>query len=134
MRDDETMQALPAALSRVLGQLDQWRKAKETRRIPERLWSAATELAAEYGVHRTARALRLNYYSLKERLDAKGDPLVTSPVFVDVEPSGGGAVEGVGEGVAELADANGAMLRIEWRGASSPDLAAVTTAFFGGTS
>src|SRR2546427_3558304 len=47
---------------------DFWRKTrKRCSPIPETLWSSAVELAREHGLHRTARTLRLNYYSLKKR-------------------------------------------------------------------
>jgi hypothetical protein len=53
---------------RVQHRFDLWRKTrKRCSPIPETLWSSAVELAREHGLHRTARALRLNYYSLKKR-------------------------------------------------------------------
>jgi hypothetical protein len=50
--------------NRISERLEQWRKTRKHRaRIPERLWKAAVRVARKHGLHRTARALRLDYYS-----------------------------------------------------------------------
>jgi len=60
---------------RVRNQLNQWRHDHGGRgRIPEVLWAAATRLASEHGLHKTARLLGLNYYGLKKRLQAESGP------------------------------------------------------------
>ena len=47
---------------RVQHRFELWRKKrKRCSPIPEILWASAVELVGEHGVHRTARALRLNY-------------------------------------------------------------------------
>ena len=52
--------------ARVREQLNQWRQDHGGRgRIPEVLWAEATRLAHEHGLHKTARLLGLDYYSLK---------------------------------------------------------------------
>jgi hypothetical protein len=38
-------------------------------RLPERLWQAATSLATHEGLYRTARALHLDYASLKKKVE-----------------------------------------------------------------
>ena len=49
--------------------IEMWRRTRERRTaMPEALWKAAAELARLRGVHPIARALRLDYYSLKGRL------------------------------------------------------------------
>ncbi len=59
---------LPADLARGRDRLAAWRATKKPRsRIPEALWEMAVKLAAKHGVHRTARTLKLDYYSLKKR-------------------------------------------------------------------
>jgi len=61
----------PARLEKVRRRFDEWRRSHRTRsRLPESLWAAAVELGREYGINRTARALRLDYYSLKTRVEA----------------------------------------------------------------
>jgi len=36
--------------------------------MPETLWASAVQLARRQGVHRVARCLHLDYYSLKKRM------------------------------------------------------------------
>jgi len=62
-------------LEAVHRRLERWRRTRTHRSaIPEALWASAAELAGEYGLAKTARALRLDYYSLKERFKAIGRP------------------------------------------------------------
>src|SRR5206468_6519804 len=52
-------------------QLEAWRQnRKQGEHIPENLWDAAIELAADFGVGRLSRALGVGYYALKERAQA----------------------------------------------------------------
>jgi hypothetical protein len=127
---------LPAPLARAQAQIERWRETREAHRIPEEIWSEAVRLAERYGVNRTSCALRLNYYSLKDRLDASnGASEESSPTFVDLiprPPVGTSAPSGgTGQGAAEWNDRSGATLRIQWQDGEGPDLAAVTAAFFG---
>jgi hypothetical protein len=47
-----------------------WRKSNKPRtRIPMRLWDSAVLVAGQYGLHRTAKALHLDYYTLKQRIE-----------------------------------------------------------------
>jgi hypothetical protein len=49
---------------------ERWRKSRSSGcRIPESLWNSAVRLARKHGVNPTARALGLDYYSLKKRLE-----------------------------------------------------------------
>ena len=42
-----------------------------------RLWAAAVKLADKYGIHRTAKALQVDYYALKKRIVIPGTrPLI----------------------------------------------------------
>ena len=68
MRSRET-QAFPARLEAGRRRFERWRRAREGRsRIPDPLWSLAVKLSATYGIHRTAKTLRLNPDSLKKRV------------------------------------------------------------------
>lgn len=59
----------PPQIQALRQRLDRWREtSKPGMRIPDSLWSGAVDLAREFGVHRTAKALRLNYDTLKKRL------------------------------------------------------------------
>jgi hypothetical protein len=61
---------LPARVEEVRRRLERWRGTSQSRsRIPEPLWVAAVKVAGRYGIHRTAKALRLDYYSLKRRVE-----------------------------------------------------------------
>ena len=60
---------LPAPLEGVRRRFEQWRIVQKARaRIPDSLWASAVKLAHVYGITRTAKALRVDYYSLKKRL------------------------------------------------------------------
>ncbi len=59
-----------ASLEKVQHRFTAWRNAKrQGERIPEELWSSATELAREIGINRVANALHLDYTKLKHRVN-----------------------------------------------------------------
>ena len=59
-------QTLPPRLEAARERFEHWRsQCKARTRIPEALWKVASELVGEFGVHRTAKTLRLNYDALK---------------------------------------------------------------------
>ena len=61
---------LPARLEGLRQRFERWRRTRKARsRIPEALWAAAVKMAGTFGLHRTARALRLDYYALKKRVE-----------------------------------------------------------------
>ncbi|MBI2264079.1 MAG: hypothetical protein HYU64_02730, partial [Armatimonadetes bacterium] len=61
--------------------LDSWRKThRSPTPIPPKLWDRAVELAAEQGLCKTARALRLDYSALKKRAGARTTDPPASPV------------------------------------------------------
>jgi hypothetical protein len=61
---------LPAGLEGVQRRFERWRRTRKGHsRIPDALWAAAVKAAGVHGLHRTVRALRLDYYSLKERVE-----------------------------------------------------------------
>src|SRR3990170_3115001 len=120
-------------LRRAAGQFARWRNTHDLgTRIPVRLWQLAVDLAATYGVSRTATALKLDYYSLKRRLTDQALPAVPasaspdSSAFVELpawtfSPSG--------ECVIELEKSNGERIRISWKGAA-PDVVALSRSFW----
>ena len=62
---------LPTELERIRRRFDRWRRTRKGRsRIPEPLWASAVKAAGQYGVNKTAQALRLDYYALKKRVEA----------------------------------------------------------------
>ena len=53
-------------VSRMRRRLDEWRKSNAPgTALPRRLWASAGRLARRHGIHRTARALGLEYNKLK---------------------------------------------------------------------
>jgi hypothetical protein len=68
--------AVPAKLEPVRQRLERWRRTHKFRsRIPEDIWAKAVMFAQEYGVGKTARMLRLDYYALKKRIGIGNDEL-----------------------------------------------------------
>jgi hypothetical protein len=58
----------PIPLERLRKRFERWRRKKPPRsRIADSLWTAAIQAAQDYGLSRTAQALRVNYYALKKR-------------------------------------------------------------------
>jgi hypothetical protein len=79
-RDD-----LPAGLEGARRRFERWRRTRRGHaRIPESLWAAAVKAASTHGLHRTVRALRLDYYSLQERVEQQAgtarDPLARGAI------------------------------------------------------
>jgi hypothetical protein len=62
-------------LESVRRRFEQWRRTRQgNARIPDTLWTAAVRAAGEHGLCETLRALRLNYYSLKKRVEQQASP------------------------------------------------------------
>lgn len=56
-------------LKQVIHQFQQWRAGRgKIERIPEALWQAAGSLYPRYSVFRIARALRLNFNDMRDRI------------------------------------------------------------------
>ena len=96
--------------------------------MPAALWAAALALARQHGLYRTARALRIDYGSLKKRLGTAGAGRVPSPAFVElpaVRPPG------LGSCVIDLEAPQGGRMRIEVTGVTVADLVTLTQAAWG---
>lgn len=66
-------------------QLSGWRQEQSSRtRLPEAVWSAATDLARTHGPILVARRLRSDYYKLRQRLARHASLLTGPPTFVEV--------------------------------------------------
>jgi len=127
-----TAQKLPPRLEAGRQRFECWRSERAPRtRIPEALWALASELGVEFGVHRTARALRLNYDALKARVmvaQAGGGSREPAPTFVEVLA---GSVPGSRQCIVELEDSHGVRMRVHLDGADAALLGALTSAFVG---
>jgi len=109
---------------------EDWRKNGRPRtRIPKRLWESAVQAAGQYGLNRTAKTLRLDYYNLKKRLDASSAVRGTTPAFIELSPATTGATQ---ECVIELENRNGSKMRIHIKGVGTPDLNALSSTFWRG--
>ena len=99
--------------------------------IPEALWASAVGLARAQGLNRIARALRLDYYDLKKRLQCAAGPACArqaQPTFVELLTPGAG---GSCECLIELENARGAKMRIELKGGDmAGSLASLSSSFW----
>ena len=138
--------ALPARLEAGRRRFERWRRTREGRsRIPDPLWHSAVKLSAAYGIHRTAKTLRLNPDSLKKhvasangngprgqgksRQKAAGQEAATA--FVELVPPEGACPP---ECIVELENPRGAKMRIRLTGCQSSEVVtAVSQIFFGAT-
>jgi len=122
---------VPEDLKELRRRLEDLRKSQRRRaRLPDWLWAAAVELARHHGVFATARSLRLDYASLKRRLEgnASMSAAATPPAFVElIAPL---AASGH-ECVVELAPAHGGRMRIEMKAGVAAQLPGMIRAFLG---
>lgn len=142
---------LPARLEGVRVRFERWRRTREVRtRTPEALWAAAVKMAGTYGVHRTAKTLRVNYYALKKRLereaaaDQNADADGAAATFFELVPLEGAPFEisqpdfhgdlhtGLCECILELDRGDGAKMRVCLKGAGVPDLVTLSREFWRG--
>ncbi len=122
---------IPAEIQELSRQIEQWRSSRQNRSpMPEPLWTLATNLARQSGVARVSRFLRLDYYSLKERIQPQS-PEVTAPeagpTFIELPHLAAGPVS---ECSIELEHPRGPRMRIHVKG-SLPDLAGLARTFWG---
>jgi hypothetical protein len=122
-------------LSVVAERLGRWRQVrKRGERIPAALWGEAVELAGRYGVNRAAQTLGLDYYHLKKRLKEKTSSRTgsrKSRANVRFEELPSAAFGSPLECVIQFENRAGGRLRIEWRGSTAPDVAALGRDFWG---
>lgn len=129
-----TTPAPATKLRAVCREFETWRRRRAPRApIPAPLWALAVAHAREAGVHATARRLRLNYDSLKQRVEAAGGVGAggarAAPAFVEVVAAGLPPA-GVTECVIDFADARGATMRITLTSPALPDLAVLSQVFW----
>lgn len=125
---------IPIALSAARRQFDRWRSRHRKRaRLPKELWRQAAALAQEHGLNKTARALGLDYYSLKKHLDEtttqEVNPAKAEPDFIEL--LGGAMTPGLMECTIEWADGGGSTLRMHIKGVGLSELASLAGVFRG---
>ena len=150
----EVARDVPAALKRARGRLERWRQTRCGRaRIPEALWGLAVEAVSTYGLNKTARALGLDYYSLKQRVESTAGepsggpakrrgpkapsaarPVKVAPRFVELASGVAELVPARSSGapacVLEFERAGGAKLRVQLPSVAVADLVALGRSFW----
>ena len=112
---------LPKDLLRGRNRFRAWREGRRTRgRIPDALWALAVRLVKSHGINRTARALGVDYYSLKNRAEsaAESESPSHAPTFVELPAP---AMAGK-QCLFELSNAAGASLRVQLLGYDTVDI------------
>jgi len=119
---------VPQPLARGRDRFDGWRRVRKVKtRIPDQLWNLAVKLAVAHGLHRTATVLKLDYYSLKRRVEARNAAATSeTPGFVEFPPPSVTSAECI----VEFEDGAGARMRIHLRGGDVPDLVALGRSFW----
>ena len=124
---------VPAELKDLSSQIEQWRRTRpRMAAMPDALWALAAEAARQQGLARVARFLRLDYYSLKERIErleqGSGATSVMKPTFIELQPL---AVSPVSECTIELEHPRGRRMRIHIKGTPMPDVTALSRTLWG---
>jgi hypothetical protein len=129
-----TTRSLPARLEGVRQRFEKWRRTRKVRSpIPEALWAAAVKMASTYGLHPAAKALRVNYYTLKKRVEREAAAASRTPegdtvtTFFELTPP---VAPGACECKLEWEDSGGAKMRVYLKGIAAPDLAALSRSFW----
>jgi len=124
---------LPARLEGLRRRFERWRGTHKARsRIPESLWGSAVKMAGTYGLNRTAKTLRLDYYVLKKRVQRDGvaiaDPLEKGgATFLELAPP---LSAGACECTLDLENAGGARMRVQLKSITMPDVVALSQSFW----
>mgnify|MGYP001604265082 CR=1 FL=1 len=119
-----TSSTVSSGLEQTRRRIAHWRERRPYRgaAMPAALWSAAVALARRHGLYTTARTLRIDYGSLKKRLNTAGRR-GSSPVFVELPAV---APLGLGPCVIEVEAPQGGRMRIEVTGVTVADLVRLT--------
>ena len=98
----------------VRARIERWRATRTKRSpMPEPLWDAAVELAQAEGIYPIARALAVNYQSLKCRVAMASNGNSRTPAgFVELTPMPAKGSVSRSELVLELSSGDGATLTI----------------------
>jgi hypothetical protein len=136
--EDSSMRAskkvqLPSDVAGVEQRFTKWRGTRKLgTRIPERLWASAVKLAVTHGLHPTASTLRLDYYSLKQRVERaavahSARDAERMPSFVELATP---CASELREWVIDLENNAGARMRIHVKGGGALDVVALGRSFW----
>ena len=118
----------PKDLAQGRQQFQAWRERRQgARRIPQPLWALAIRLVSQHGLSRTATALGLDYYGLKKRVEAAGQPPPSpSPAFVELPAP----LLVSKQALFELDNGAGATMRVQLLGYEAADVEALARRFW----
>lgn len=124
---------IPTELKELSRQIERWRRTRPYRMsMPETLWTLAANVARQHGLARVARFTRLDYYSLKERIESlkqsSSATSVVKPTFIELQPL---PVNPVSECTIELEHPRGRRMRIHIKGAPMPDVMTLSRTLWG---
>ncbi len=124
---------IPTELKELSCQIEQWRRTRTHRMpMPEQLWVLAANLARQHGLARVARLTRLDYYSLKDRIEnlEEGNSVTSAakPTFIELPLL---PVNPVSECTIELEHPRGRRMRIHIKGAPMPDITTLSRTLWG---
>ncbi len=120
---------LPKDLLRAQYRLLTWRSRQTARRpIPRSLWALAVRLVERHGLNRTARALKLDYYSLKKRVGQSPAPVPQGqPAFIELP-----APVAIKQCLCEISNRGGASMRLQLQGYDVADVEVLARCFGSG--
>ena len=115
----------------VRARIERWRATRAKRSpMPEPLWDAAVELAQAEGIYPIARALAVNYQTLKCRVAMASNGNSRTPAgFVELTPMPAKGSVSRGELVLELSSGDGATLTIRLPSERELDVERLAEAF-----
>jgi len=114
-------------IDEVRARFEEWRENRQGKSaIPDELWSAAVQLAGKDGVNRTAAELHLDGGKLKRLMVGKTTRGKPAPAFVELLTP---RAISIPECTIELEGRHGTV-RIQLKGASASDLAALSRALW----
>ena len=116
-------QDIPVPITELSGQLEQFRSTHPPRtKLPPSLWQSAVEQARCHGLYVVARSLKLDYSTLKKRLngsaEGRGTRKKAPAKFIELI---GATRHSVDEYVIEFESARGRKLRIHCKTNTPPD-------------
>jgi hypothetical protein len=131
-RNPTVTPTVSADIEQVRRRLQEWRRSRRHgSRIPEDLWIAAVKLAKKYRAARIAHELGLDYDGLKRRLKTAKQHGTSEPQtqqgFIELLPF---APSSHCECTMEMEDRRGAKMKLELKGVSAGDVAAVSRALW----
>lgn len=127
---------IPPELAKLEKEVAHWRQVRKLPcPMPREFWDRAVVLAADLGVGKVARALRLNQATLKGRLEDTGKADSYLATFVELLPAGPSATPPTGsshflrECALEIDSIDGLRLRVMLKDLSAGSLVGVLRQF-----